>query len=49
MTMLLKLTIFRYLTFDFRFVEANECLADVKIKKKFKQGCWLLPDISSLQ
>lgn len=34
MTMLLKLTIYRYLTFDFRFVEANECLADVKIKKK---------------
>lgn len=38
MTMLLKLTIYRYLTFDFRFVEANECLADVKIKKSLNRG-----------
>lgn len=38
MTLLLKLTIYRYLTFDFRFVEANECLADVKIKKSLNRG-----------
>lgn len=27
-----------YLTFDFRFVEANECLADVKIKTSLNRG-----------
>lgn len=36
MIMLLKLIIYRYLIFDFRFVEVNECLVDVKIKKKLK-------------
>lgn len=38
MIMLLKLIIYRYLIFDFRFVEVNECLVDVKIKKSLNRG-----------